>query len=156
MKKGLTLILLMGTIYSFAQQAVPATGGEATGSGGKSSYTVGQSAYTTKTDGSNTSVEGVQQTYTIVDESGINDNFISIEILTYPNPTTDKIQIQISDPNGKSLTYFLLDNQGKELINSLISTNITELDLNHYARGTYFLKIKDQKEELKTVKIIKN
>ena len=50
-KKTITSIafLLLGLGGLHAQEALPATGGEATGAGGSSSYTVGQVVYTTDT-----------------------------------------------------------------------------------------------------------
>lgn len=48
-----------------AQQTVPATGGNATGSGGTVNYTVGQAAYTTQTGSNGTITQGVQQPFEI-------------------------------------------------------------------------------------------
>jgi hypothetical protein len=140
----------------FAQEAIPATGGEATGSGGTVSFTVGQVAYTTKTDGTTSTSEGVQQTYTIIDNSEIEESSFSLEMVTFPNPTLDKIQLHIMNLDGQNLTCNLTDIQGKTLQSNQVLIETTVLDLNNYESGTYFLKINNTKEEIKTFKIIKN
>ena len=57
---GTTLLLLFSTIQLHAQETVPATGGDATGSGGTSSYTVGQVVCTTNTGSNGSVAQGVQ------------------------------------------------------------------------------------------------
>lgn len=157
MKRIIAILTCLSTVSGFAQEAIPATGGEATGSGGTVSYTVGQVAYTTKTDGSTTTTEGVQQTYVISDDpSGIIDSKIQLEMVTFPNPTLDKIQLQIADLKDQKLTYTLTDVQGKLLQSKQVVAETTELDLNSYESGTYFLRVNNSKEEIRTFKIIKN
>jgi len=46
-KLNLTLIFLCVLQLSYAQETIPSTGGNASGTGGASSYTVGQLVYTT-------------------------------------------------------------------------------------------------------------
>ena len=55
----LLLAAIIGTINAYAQQAVPASGGNATGSGGTASYTVGQVGYVTASGAGGTSQQGV-------------------------------------------------------------------------------------------------
>ena len=53
--------LFSSSFCANAQDAIPATGGDATGSGGSASYTVGQIGYTTNTGTNGSVAEGVQQ-----------------------------------------------------------------------------------------------
>ena len=46
-KLNLTLIFLCVLQLSYAQETIPSTGGNASGTGGVSNYTVGQLVYTT-------------------------------------------------------------------------------------------------------------
>jgi hypothetical protein len=156
MKKVLVSLALAASFCSYSQEAIPATGGEATGSGGSSSFTVGQIAYTTNSASNGSASQGVQQTYEIIDNSGIQDTNFSLEVKTYPNPTTDKIQLQIADMEGKDLSYILTDVQGKQILSDKITSTTTELDLNTYADGTYLLKVINTNKEIKTYKIIKH
>ena len=56
LKLGVVALLFLGLSNLQAQEAVPASGGEAGGSGGSVSYTVGQVVYTTKTGTNGNSV----------------------------------------------------------------------------------------------------
>jgi len=66
-KSILFAILLLGPGLTGLQeqQAILATGGNATGSGGTVSYTVGQAAYITQTGSGGTVTQGVQQPFEI-------------------------------------------------------------------------------------------
>ncbi|RLD56213.1 MAG: T9SS C-terminal target domain-containing protein, partial [Bacteroidetes bacterium] len=65
-------LLFLGLSNLQAQEVIPATGGEASGSGGSASYTVGQVVYTTNTGTNGNSVsQGVQQPYEISVVTGI-------------------------------------------------------------------------------------
>ena len=74
-----------------AQETIPASGGEASGSGGSVSYTIGQLVYSTITGTNDNSIaQGVQQPYEISIVSGIAEaDEINLKILAYPNPVTD-------------------------------------------------------------------
>lgn len=156
-RKIVGIFICFAAVSGFAQEAVPATGGEATGSGGTVSYTVGQVAYTSKTDGTTTTSEGVQQAYKVIDDnSGIADNNISLEVVAYPNPTQDKVQLQIIDLNTQDLSYQIYDLAGKKLLDQKITTSTSDLDLGSYADGTYVLKVMDANVEIRSFKIVKN
>ena len=149
------LLFTAGT--SFSQETVSTTGGEATGSGGTASYTVGQIVYTTN-NGTNGSVaQGVQQTYTIeIDDSGVAENGIDLTITTFPNPTLDKVNLQIEDFSSQELTYVLTDVNGKLLQEEKVATATTQIELEQYESGTYLIKVKNTTKELRTFKIIKH
>ena len=60
----LTVVCLFGLAQIFqAQNIIPASGGNATGSGGTVSYTVGQIVYVTDTGNTGSVIQGVQQPY---------------------------------------------------------------------------------------------
>jgi hypothetical protein len=63
-----TLTFSLSTIH--AQEAIPAGGGNASGSGGSASYSVGQVVYTTNTGTNGSAAQGVQQPYEISVVSG--------------------------------------------------------------------------------------
>ncbi len=154
-RKNITLLLLMmGTGSLYAQEAVPATGGEAIGDGGTVSYTVGQIVYTTNS-GENGSVrQGVQQVYEISTDVGLELEEI-ILLSTYPNPTTDFLTIKIEDYDYENLTYQLYDIQGSLVAENLISNNETTVNMNDLVPATYFLNIRNSEETIKVFKIVK-
>ena len=90
--KKMTLVacLLLGTQLIYAQQSIPASGADASGSGGSSSYSVGQLVYTTNT-GSGSVSQGVQQVFEFQTLSNPELTTVKLSAVTYPNPTSDYV-----------------------------------------------------------------
>ncbi len=148
--------LLLGLFSANAQQATIAAGGNASGSGGNASYTIGQVAYTSQTGSAGTVTQGVQQPFEISTLSGQEFTNIILEALVYPNPTTAKITLKISDLAAENLNYQMYDIQGRMMSDGKISSPETVFDVENYPTATYLLKINSNTKELKTFKIIKN
>ncbi len=140
-----------------AQETVPASGGEATGSGGTSSYTIGQVVYTTNT-GANASVaQGVQQPYEISVTVGLEEApGINLECTVYPNPATDVIKLIVKDYDLENLSYQLYNISGKLLANERITNNTNIIEVQDLVPTTYFLNVLDNKKVVKAFRIIKN
>jgi len=160
MKNRLLIIFLfigLGLTGLWAQNALPTSGGDASGGGGTMSYTVGTLVYTTNSSSDGTISQGVQQSYEIwmVTETEEGKQ-ITLSISAYPNPTTDYLILHIEDKNIKELCYQLIDINGKILENKIITDNETSIDMNKLDRAIYFLKVTKEKTDLKTFKIIKN
>ena len=135
------IFLLLGLGVLYAQETVPVTGGDATGSGGSSSYTVGQLAYITST-GTNESVsQGVQQPYETYVVTGIQETSINLELSVYPNPTANYLTLKTK--SNENLSFHLYDMQGKLLESKKLTsnTNIIKMEPN---RG--FVKLEDKLE----------
>jgi hypothetical protein len=81
------------------------------------------------------------------------DNKIGITI--FPNPTLDIIQIKFEKVNENNvLELYSVD--GKLLLTKNASTDIQlQLDLSAYNSGTYILKIKNKKVQLRSYQVIK-
>ena len=157
-KKNKTLIalsLLCCSALVSAQEALPATGGNATGNNGSVSYTVGQVAYGTQSGTNGNVIQGVQQPYEIVLINGIDrTDKITLECIAYPNPV--HAILKLKTPVGeKSLEYKLYDINGKLLENKKIESSETTILMENYVSSTYILKISDEKKELTTFKIVK-
>ena len=156
----LSTVFLLGlglTISIHAQETIPATGGESTGSGGSVSYTVGQVLFTTNTGTNGTVAEGVQQPYEISVVVGLEEaQDIKLVCTVYPNPTTDLLTLETGNPNNKNLFYQLYDITGILLISKKLIDIKTTIPMTSLPPATYFLKITDNQEVVKTFKIIKN
>jgi len=140
-----------------AQNAIPASGGNASGSGGTSSYTVGQVVYTTFTGTNGSAAQGVQQPFEISIITAIEEaKDISLEIVVYPNPATDFIKLKIENYEVKNLRYQLYDINGSLLQDNKIVGNETNIVMSNYMSATYFLKVTDNNKLIKTFKIIKH
>jgi hypothetical protein len=154
--KKMTLVggLLLATQLMYAQQSIPATGGDATGSGGSSSYTVGQLVYTTTT-GSGSVIQGIQQSIELFTLSNPQLSTVNLSAVIYPNPTSDYVMLKISDTALYNLSYHLIDINGKAISNGSLTNGDTQINMQQLAVGMYILKVSQNSQELKTFKIIK-
>jgi len=156
----LTLTISFSTIH--AQEVIPATGGNATGSGGSVSYTIGQTFYSTNSGTNGSVAEGVQQPYEIYHTPpGIKKaKDISLSCTAYPNPTMDFLTLKVENYKISKLYYQLYDLNGKLLENKKITTNETIISVSNLPSGTYLLQIAKlkslSKTDIKTFKIVKN
>ena len=152
------LLLGCGLTGLQAQEAILATGGEASGSGGSVSYSVGQVTYTTNT-GTNgySAAEGVQQPFEISVVFGLEEtNSINLDLSVYPNPATDVLNLKVDDYNNEKLSYQLYDIKGKLLEGKELTVSETQIQTNTLVPSTYFLKVIQESKVIKTFKIIKN
>jgi hypothetical protein len=105
----LCILLLCGFSLTIqAQNTIPTSGGNANGSGGSVSYTVGQIVYTTNLGTNGSSAQGVQQPYEISVIAGIEEaSTITLEVMVYPNPSTDFIKLIVLNYEIDNLKYQL-------------------------------------------------
>jgi hypothetical protein len=155
-KKTMTSVafLLLGLGGLHAQESPTASGGEATGAGGTASYSVGQVVYTTATGTNGSVAQGVQQPFEISTTVGINETAIHLEMSVYPNPTTNYLTLKTDD--NSNLSYQLYDLQGKVIENKEVNANSTIITMEALPKATYFLRVTDNKNTVKTFKVIKN
>ncbi|NNC50527.1 MAG: T9SS type A sorting domain-containing protein [Flaviramulus sp.] len=155
--KNITLVvcLLCATHLIYSQETIPTSGGEATGSGGTSNYSVGQLVYTTNS-GSGTVTQGVQQSFEVLTLSSPELTTVNISAVTYPNPTSDYIILNISDSTLSNLSYNLYDVSGKLISNGNITNSETLIKMLSLDSAVYLLKVNQNNQELKSFKIIKN
>ena len=153
-----TLILTCALFVSFlvqSQEAVTVSGGKGTGTGGTSSYTLGQVFYTEATGGNGSISQGVQQSFELFTLSNPELTTVNLKAVTYPNPTTDYVMLNITDNGLTNLSYNLIDVQGRVLSNEQISDSDTQISMKKFSIGMYVLKVNQNNNELKTFKIIK-
>ena len=138
-----------------SHQVLSASGGDATGSGGSIAYSVGQIVYTTSTGTTGSVAQGVEQAYEIY-SVGIKETTLNISLSVFPNPTSDFLTLKVEDYNNEALSYSLLDEQGKFVLNEQITTQDTQIAMSTLARGSYFINIVQANKKIQTFKIIKN
>ena len=153
-------LLALGLTGPQAQNAVPATGGNASGSGGTVSYSVGQVVYTTNTGTNGSVAQGVQQPFEISIVMGLEEaKGIDLMVSVYPNPTTEYVKLKVDALTSlsiQSMSYQLFDINGKLLENKALEGTETSIVMSNLVPATYFLKVTEGNKELKTFKIIKN
>ncbi len=157
-KLKLSALLALGLFVTGAQaqEALPATGGNASGSSGSVSYSIGQVFYYTLAGDNVTLLQGVQQPYEISVVSGVeNAGGISLDCMVYPNPTMDKLTMKVDSFDPGNLSFKLFNPNGKLLVNKKITGKETSISLGNLMPGIYFLKVLDKQKEIKTFKIVK-
>ena len=155
-KLSTILLLGFGLTGLQAQVAIPATGGNATGSGGSVSYSVGQVVYTAISSAYGSVNQGVQQPYEFFTNSIDENTFISLKMSVYPNPTNASVTLRIDNPNPENFTFQLYDMNGKLLADQKISSTETSLPMENLTAASYFLNVTGDNKLFKSFKIIKN
>ena len=157
-RKKIVSLLLLGLCLTGlqAQEAIPASGGNGSGSGGSVSYTVGQIVYITNTGTNSYIAEGVQQPFEISVISGIeHGKEITLQFMVYPNPTTDLLILKTDSDILTQCIASLYNVNGKLLENIKLTSNETIIEMSNLVPGNYFLRIIKGNKEIKTFKIIK-
>ena len=156
-----TILFFLSFLFSFSikaqtsHQVLSASGGDATGSGGSVAYSVGQIVYTTSTGTTGSVAQGVEQAYEIY-SVGIKETALNISLSVFPNPTSDFLTLKVQDYNNETLSFDLLDEQGKLVLNEQISTQDTQIAMSTLARGSYFINVLQANKKIQIFKIIKN
>jgi hypothetical protein len=153
------ILLLINLPGLQAQEAITASGGNASGSNGSVSYSVGQVAYTTISGANGIVPLGVQQTYTISVRAHPEKNaMITLQFIAYPNPATDFLTLKVNRSYDFSLSklYFrLLDMNGKLLQSGKIADYETSISMVGLAPSVYCLNVFSLNEEVISFNIIK-
>lgn len=139
-----------------AQHAPVSSGSNATGTTGSTSYTIGQVAYTNQTGTNGKVTQGVQQPFEIVTLGADEFPEITLTMTLYPNPTTDKVTLSISDYDSENMEYQIFDINGRAIQKHKISQKETQITLENLASAIYLLQVSNEKKLLKTFKIIKD
>lgn len=158
-KKKILSLLLLGLFCASqvtAQQTIPATGGNGTGSGGTVSFTVGQITYKTLPGTNGNVAQGVQQPYEISVVTAIeNTTGITLEYSLYPNPARGLIKLTVEPFSYEKMIFRVYDINGVLLQDRKIESDETEISLESYPSAVYFLTVIRNNIEVKVFKIIK-
>jgi hypothetical protein len=150
-------LLSLGLTGLKAQEAIPVTGGNASGSGGSASYSVGQAVYTTNIGTNGSVAPGVQQPFEISVLTGLEEaKEISLMVSAFPNPTTDYLTLEVKEFEFSNLSFRLYDMQGNLLQSEMITGDQTRIDMFNLVPSSYFVKVINGNREVKSFKIIKN
>jgi hypothetical protein len=157
LKLSALIILGLGLTGLKAQEAMSATGGNASGSGGSSSYSVGQVLYTTNTGTTGSQLQGVQQPVEIFVVTGLPDTQgITLHYSVFPNPVRDFITLKVENYKNENLSYQLFDLMGNLLESEKLVGTETSITMGNLIHASYFLKVTLNNREIKIFKIIKN
>ena len=149
------LISFPGTAQTLLQTITP-VGGDGSYTGGSVSYTTGQVAYKAVSGDNGSLWQGVQQPYEISVTTAVEEaKEIKLNFLVYPNPVTSYLKLDIGDYDPAHLQYRLLDVNGKLLSTGPVYAREQQINMTVYPPAVYFLKLIDNKKDIKTFRIVK-
>ena len=149
-------IILFFTQISTGQEAIPATGGTATGAGGSATYTVGQVVYHQFSGSTGFVIQGVQQPWEISIVTAIeNTEDITLDCIVYPNPTEGSLKLVIGSFEDDNMSFQLCNMNGIIIQDFKIEDKETIILMDNLRSGIYFLKIVRNNLQIKVFKIVK-
>ena len=150
-KTAFVLFSLFVTITVSAQEVVSTQGDSYSNASGNIDFTIGEVIIDTGTDGTNDLTQGFHQTNW--NFLGVEDFAPDYEVLFFPNPTEDVLNIKTS--TFENVTYTLYDAQGKLVMQDKLSAEQTPIQVSQLAPGNYSITLSNGTQELKTFKLIK-
>ncbi len=160
MKQSLFFPFLLGTYFyscgqSLSPEVVSSAGKYFTTSEAQLSWTLGETVTATFVAGDfHVLTQGFHQTNLII--TSVKELAPAINLEVFPNPTSNILQVRW-EALPEDLILELLDLQGRPLQRaSLVSQSTSnQLDLSSYPAGTYLLRIRTDKQLIKTCQITK-
>ena len=152
-------IFFCAILTASAQSGLVTTGGDIQGSNGSVSYTIGQVAVQSIEASAVSLTEGVQQPYEIQTIGVDNWPAITLDAAVYPNPTADKLILSMG--NGvetqciASLRAALYNTNGQYIQSVDVAGAQTTINMSALSAGTYYLRVTDGQQTLKTFKVVK-
>ncbi|HKR06253.1 MAG TPA: T9SS type A sorting domain-containing protein, partial [Bacteroidia bacterium] len=97
---------------------------------------------------------------TIDEETAEETSYIpefSSEMIAYPNPTSDKLNVAFKAAGSEHYTLRITDLVGnmiiKEINSATVGDNLREFDLSHLSQGMYFVTLEMEGAETKTIRV---
>lgn len=151
------LLLSLGLTSVQAQEGIPASGGNASGSGGIANYSVGQPFYTVSNGANGYITEGLQQAFDISIVTQTPEGAgVQLQCSVYPNPVTDVLVLTVDNSEITNLSYMLFGTNGNVIECKTIEGSTASIIMKDLAPATYFIKVLSNSREIKSFKIIKN
>ena len=151
---NLRLLLIFFVSYStslFSQEVISSQGDSYIGSGGGLDFTIGEVVTSTGSSGETTLTQGFHQTNWIF--VNVENHVPVYKAIIFPNPTEDFLNIKTT--SFKNVNYSLFDEMGKLVLNGMLCSEKTSLDVSKLHTGLYSLVLNSPENKLKTFNIIK-
>ena len=131
---------VVGIGSSAGQSVLSSSGGQHEAASTRITYTIGEPVIATVGSGPRQLTQGFNQPWvdinTAVDDPGSETNTISV----YPNPVRHVLNLSFSD-DPVDHRYELFDALGQQVLDGLVQSTITELNMEPHASGAYFLRV---------------
>ena len=95
---------------------------------------------------------GMKGTITVLSTTGVEDFQVATKFSVYPNPTSGLLSIKTEDNNPGS-EYRIINLLGKQVTRGLLNSNTTQVDMNQFSPGIYFVELIGKRNQ--SLKVIK-
>lgn len=151
MKTFLFFIFLIGWSSAMSQEVVTTQGDSYSNSNGSIDFTIGETIIFTGTDGSHDITQGFHQTgWNLVE---LDDVDPLIEIIVFPNPINEYLNIRTTDFDG--VKFVLSDASGRLVLEGNLESQTSVLQVGKLAPGQYNLSLYSDVSLLKVFKLQK-
>ena len=154
MKHNLFLLFSLLLVNScFAQELISTAGDFNQSTNYLVSWSIGEPVTETFHDNDYLLTQGFHQTkltITSVVENGISN----VDFEVFPNPTSEIVKIK-TEKNEEEFEWIILDNKGVLIDKGTIKKE-TQISVNTYKQGIYFLNLQNENQTKQTFKIIKH
>jgi hypothetical protein len=153
------ILFLFGAVLAElkAQETVPASGSDASGTGGTVNYSVGQMEYTVYSSVAGSVSQGIQLPYEILVVTSVAEaQEISLTCAAYPNPVSGLLHLWVGDNPSEHISYSLYTAEGKLLETKKIEGSEASIGLAQFPDAVYFLNVYNQGVKIKTFRIVHN
>lgn len=168
-KDKLKHILILGVIMltgkmsytqSIAPQSINSSGTKISHANGSLSYTVGELIVLSQTDSQGNTLGGGFTAGATLTTANIQEtNATVLDVMVFPNPTADLINIRINHSALAHILVLVTDLQGKEMYKGVYAgiSNTIGINTASFAPGTYVLTLQNKnKQVIGAYKITKN
>lgn len=146
------LVTTTGYTQSISKQVIGTAGKTQSNSNLKVSWTTGEPVVGLMTAGGHQLGNGYYPAMN-VKALKIEDNALDLQVMVYPNPTTQLLYV--SHPELNSFKIQITDLNGKQIYSGILDKD-QPLDVSHYTQGMYLVTIVNKEANKKnTYKIIK-
>ena len=152
MKNTIVLFSLLTSVSISAQEVISSQGDSYSNSNGSIDFTIGEVIISTETDGTNVLTQGFHQTNW--NFLGLEDHVPTYEATIFPNPTGSELNILTEACDN--VIYTLYDAKGKLVLQNVLSSEQTAINVDRIASGNYSLTLSKKAQNLKSFILIKN
>jgi len=145
MKRCLSIFFLVIPAIALNAQVkheVVASAGDYSTNGGVSiSWTLGETVIPAYQNGDVILTNGFQQQLIVATLEKNLD--LQVEIIIYPNPASDMLNVQFGSPTEEAMALYLIDNSGRVVKTITVEASSSEKQINmqDMAAGLYYLKL---------------
>jgi len=155
------LIYFSATLFSISLcaqsidiEVISASGNDGSSATHQLSWTIGEPIIETHIGAANIVTQGFHQTNLVVtDVTEVKP--LNLELVIYPNPVVNQLNLLIENPENIPLNYLLYDELGRVLKQDFINTSLSMISMENLARANYVLVIQSEEHIMKAFKVIK-